>query len=267
MPKRKREVDPNSKLAKPAFLSIPEQATEKDELLECVLEFSKHRKDTDEKLKALRMLLDYLEKRHFKSTSLTTNDVAMLTLPWSIKSVLGTGAMDESLIWRAMAVSLKSLTDSNDPMIQTLLQQQILNQSTLFKLCPKVALAQDPQATVAYDILTRDFFRPTLDVACKTLLIPLREAHGNLHSTLRLIRTLQLSRKGNPKTTFQLMASRPVLMALAQALDQAEEILSDALFHDQIDSYYSIFHKTALPSLDQPVTTKSKGFRCYQEEP
>jgi hypothetical protein len=150
---------------------------------------------------------------------------------------------------------------SNHPQHNNFLPK-ILSQSILFKLIPKIAhiaitekkdvvdetctgsnndgennnmrdsLDLDVSPVVrTYDLLL-SLFHPTMDVACKQILIPLLHLHdkhctpqsiGNqqtisilLQSTILWIRNIHFSRKGNPKTTFQLFSETTIFNSFAQ---------------------------------------------------
>ena len=271
MPKRKRSG--SDKASGPDLLNYPESTTKNDELLLQVLQFSNHKTDTDEN--SLKFLIEALEEKDdTKPSVVSLNDLALLVLPWTLKSILG-ASKEHHLVWRGMAASLGVLTEAPKS-VQYMLHQQVLNQSTLFKLCPKAALASSSSrfAVACYNILLDRFFRPTLDVACKSLLLKLTKDSPSevVHSTLELIRTLQLSRKGNPKTTFQLLANRPVFLALSESAEKGilNKIFSDAFFENHLDGYYSVLHKAPLLDFRNEEKNKASGkknrFHCYQEE-
>lgn len=102
---------------------------------------------------------------------------------------------------------------------------------------------------IAYELLLEEHFHPTLEVAFKVVLLPLVSAvqasldsccvHTNnisliqrsetvaLISTLHWIRDIHLSRKGNPKTTFQLLTDPVVLNTLWSCHDLIERFGPD----------------------------------------
>jgi hypothetical protein len=184
-------------------------------------------------------------------------------------------------------------------------------------------------AAKSYKLITEKLFRPTLDVACKTLLLPivaamqledqyarariLAQRHtlagtdpvGEMIalSTLQLINELQRSRKGNPKTTFQLLSSRSVLLAFSrlyfffqqdfdglilsdidffekdnEGQSLVREILNDGLFNPQhhLEGFRSLIarpvgafdasqDKASHPVHHDDQTEKKPQFQCYQE--
>jgi len=129
-------------------------------------------------------------------------------------------------------------------------------------------------AALSYKLLTEKLFRPTLDVACKSLLLPIvaamhledqyararilaqehtlagRDGVGKMVvlSTLKLIDILQCKRKANPKTTFQLLATRSVLLAVSRVYFFFQQdfdglILSDIDFFEPNNEGQSLVRK------------------------
>ena len=355
MPKRKRANSMYREEAKPKknpFLAMmldekdtpssPKQEDDQQQLvLEHVLAFSDYASkrrtyDDDNSVDgetSLTFLLNYLERFTEREQpdqsagAISTDEIALLILPWTVKKILSPSVSSwrktNLLDWRAASVTLRHLTQAKDPSVQYTLSQQVLTQSTLYKLCPKVALLaliktetddSDSQtarvlAASVFTLLAQDLFRPTLDVAAKSLLIPLatqlpdaenvttdsttETLHATLLATLRLLLLLLQSGKGNPRTTFQLFASKDVLLALAslhscfeatcdeQAKELIMNILSNALFHPRhhMDGFYSLLHKAPLPRFESGKIVEKdtnqeeikagdneKKFRSYQEE-
>ena len=324
--------------------------------------------DDDEELDAaFDGLLNYLSLETDTTINrIHSDDVAMRLLPWAIKRILSTAndaseTTKDPLPFRALDVCLSTITrrrDSNhdssainpEHSRKALVQQTILSQSTMFKLVPLLALFVcressgvtsanvHTHATHAFEILVRqDFFRPTLDVACRSLLIPVADAmnlsempllslqdgsfdararvvrklEGDdchearqtriLRAVITLIHSLHFSRKGNPKTAFQLFASSPVLLALSRsyfyfALENITKIqsLNDIYFEQSSETcslirimlddglFSPVHHMDGFRSLLATITVteglayKSKGgdgtpekqaqFHCYQED-
>jgi hypothetical protein len=201
---------------------------------------------------SLTFLLDVLEQD--LPGAISHVDIALLILEWSIRRILaecfssdqGHSAETNLLVWRAAFVTLLYLNKTEDASVKYTISQQILTQSTLYKLCPYVALyaitrsgvkdssdsknqfaATRRHAGSFFSLLANELFRPTLDVATKCLLIPIAErlnvqeasqsvVNEVISASLRLLLTLHLSRKGNAKTTFQLFSSLTTMLALAK---------------------------------------------------
>ena len=265
---------------------------------------------------ALAFLVDFVEssstasmEKVDNSDAISPSDISLLILPWSIKRILSSTSRSEGpgiSVWRATHAALVCLVKSEDASVKYALSQQILTQSTLYKLSPKAALfailkseerdsstiteetvSERSLAASVFRVLTDKLFRPTLDVACKLLLIPIaqnlpsmnklddEEASGTvdidvLRATVRLLLFLHHSRKGNAKTSFQLFSSRQTLLALAKvylffqsetetlsleksqennAKDMILDLLSDVLFNPKhhIDGFLSLLHNADLP--------------------
>lgn len=269
-------------------------------------------------LESLGSLLEVLEeKRAMPGSPISENDVCLLLLPWAVRSILS-GTNLTRWTWHSLFVSMNVIVNSNDSYAMYSLSSQVLTQSTLFKLCPKVALFivsssegdASPEtksdniamsyATKAYIILTEKLFNPTMDVACKSLLLailgvetqPSPDYDSVLLATLKLIHRLMIHGKGNPKTIFQLLSSGPILIALSkvvryfrtretvdavvagQALRLTKKIFSFGLFDSShhLQGFYSLFHKMkTAPFSSSSIMENQKdnelgSFRCYQEE-
>jgi hypothetical protein len=156
---------------------------------------------------------------------------------------------------------------------------------------PKVLAAK------SYKLLTEKLFRPTLEVACKSLLLPIVAAmqledqyararilaqqhtlagtdpEGKVIalSTLKLINGLQKTRKGNPKTTFQLLSSRAVLLAFSRLYFFFQQdfdglILSDIDFFEQGNEGQSLVREILYEGLFNPQH-HLEGFRSLIVRP
>lgn len=152
-------------------------------------------------------------------------------------------------------------------------------------------------AAKAYKLITEKLFRPTLDVACKSLLLPIVAAMqledqyararilAHRHtlastdpvgetialSTLHLINDLQRTRKGNPKTTFQLLSSRSVLLAFSRLYfffqqDFDGMILSDIDFFEKDNEGQSLVREILNDGLFNPQH-HLEGFRSLIARP
>lgn len=274
--------------------------------------------DTNDSMEDVTYLVEYLVSVTTQSTTFARTDVALLLLPWSLQQLQQQNAT-AGIIWKSLSVSLSILV--NDGSLSTVAFQKILSQSVLFKLVPKVAaMAAAAAATsdgnehdttnacqhpvVMYKMLL-DMFRPAMEVACKAVLLPLvdkirtsaslsAQQHSVFLETLRWIQSIHLSRKGNPKTTFQLLADQSVLVAFSRChlLLQGEgrivvrEILCGGLFHSRyhIEGFAALLLKEAvvsssksndvskssskpLSSNDSHFTnTKASAFKSYHEE-
>ncbi len=320
MKKRKREVEDLPERAKPPELVANEEKS--DDFLVHVLNVSEFvtSKSTpnDKQLASLDCILEALtEKKAMPGCPISENDVCLLLLPWAVRNLLS-GTNHSCSIWHTLFVSMDVLVNSNDSHAKYSLSNQVMTQSTLFKLCPRVALfiasheedddvsigfevgnAAKSYATKAYAILTEKLFHPTMDVACKSLLLVIvdKETQASsaydmvLVATMNLIHRLVVHGKGNPKTTFQLFASAPVLIALSkvycyfrsrntidadisgQAFLLLQKIFSVGLFHPahHLQGFYSILHKTKVAPFSRDALVphqndKDSSFRCYQEE-
>ncbi|GAX12174.1 hypothetical protein FisN_1Hh099 [Fistulifera solaris] len=319
MKKRKRERGDLPERTKPSALVAIEKS---DEFLVHVLNVSEFvtAKTTpnNTQLSSLNYILEALqEKKAMPGCPISENDVCLLLLPWAVRNVLS-GTNLTRPIWHTLFVSMDVLVNSDDSHAKYSLSNQVLTQSTLFKLCPRVALfiasyKEDDEAisgveegntakshaTKAYVILTEKLFHPTMDVACKSLLLSIlvKETQASsdydmvLMATMNLIHRLVVHGKGNPKTTFQLLASAPILTAVSkiycyfrsrntvnedvsgQVLQLVKKIFSFGLFHPahHLQGFYSLLHKTkTAPFSKDAVMLKQNdndsSFRCYQEE-
>jgi Urb2/Npa2 family len=173
----------------------------------------------------------------------------------------------------------------------------------------------------ALDVLL-NLFAPTLDVACKVVLLPVVDSMGLRHlytkrhilgddpavmsdgrsvvlvRVLTWLSNLAASAGNNPKTTFSIFASPPIMLALIRChnyfdrTDRAgmmlcdkptldvdarqavvEELLCVVLDSKHLDGFRSLLlsqrHAAASPSADQPLTTPHSQhtvFQSYQDE-
>jgi Urb2/Npa2 family len=210
---------------------------------------------------------------------LSSTEIVQLLLPWCIlhlQSPKTTALSHHHFLWKAIVACISV------PELDENVKSKLLSQSLLFKLVPKVArwavfeesdtipaavmdattepsmIAAAEEASpilAAYQALLH-LFHPTMDVACKTVLIPLlpkeegtdtdRIYHRNnairlLRITLLWMRHIHGSRKRNPKTTFQLLSEPEVLKAFAQsyaifsALEKASE--EDAAHKNKVEGH------------------------------
>ncbi|GAX21271.1 hypothetical protein FisN_1Lh099 [Fistulifera solaris] len=322
MKKRKRESGDLPERTKPSVSVTNEKS---DDFLLHVLHVSefvtaKTIPNTTQ-LVSLDCILEALkEKKAMPGCPISKNDVCLLLLPWAVRNVLSGTNLTRS-IWYTLLVSMDILVNFDHNHAKYSLSNQVLTQSTLFKLCPRVALfiasnkeEEDDDAsfhvelehsakscaTKAYVILTEKLFHPTMDVACKSLLLPILEKETQVSShydmvlmaTMNLIHRLVVHGKGNPKTTFQLIASAPILTALSkvycysrsrstvdehvsgQVLTLVKKIFSFGLFHPahHLQGFYSLLHKTKTAPFSRDARVPRQkdnddsSFRCYQEE-
>jgi hypothetical protein len=255
-------------------------------------------------------------------STLTPPQVSLVLLPWAIRNILGTEVSTDELVWRALSVCLQlvAATSHQNDLQRDDQWESILTKSTLFKLVPRIAvfcvrnecvLETDDTSEIekarafgcqAYEtILASNLYAPTLDVACHKVWIPLvecltRNDQGSssakrttcaLQATVRFLRKLQCSGKGNPKTIFGLVATREVLVAASRTytlLDtnpDGRTTLRDFLYQSlfdasqHMDGFRSLLSKGTIPvqednSMDtgSPLSERDKPtlfFRCYQD--
>lgn len=281
-PKAETEFVPSKKNPFLSPLSPSESFPHDDDgrLLSHVLEFSQ----SPDAPKA-KYLVDSLEND--TTGRLTSLEITNLLLPWCMtqfhRKVATEG--EQIFVWRALRACLK-------------VKGVLLSQSTLFKLVPKVAMANvlsekhedhgddEDQVVVEVYRFLLGLFRPVLDVAYKYVLYPLlQHDEKNNRSCPKIICKItmewihSLSSFGNPKTTFQLLSSEQTLCALARAHDILSTsdngivltILSDGLFHHKrhMDGFASLLlqkNSSEKPSNPQTTDTLDRGFQCYHAE-
>lgn len=249
--------------------------------------------------------MDYIKKDSLHdpaNTLVSAREIAILLLGWSLKAILTAVGLMESSTWETFSVCLSYLHERMaDASVADSLNHQILTQSNLFKLCPKILLLATNEGTVlnepdlnfaveSYQTIVGHYFRPTIDVAFRCLLLPYVEK-GNwdrrfLVSTLNHLKLLHMSGKGNHKTTFSLVASRPILLALSKAhyilsshddgnSEIVTEFLTDTLFTNHMDGFYVILRNSEITSIRpedsfeaaaQDPSGNQAVFRYYQEE-
>jgi hypothetical protein len=259
---------------------------------------------------------------------LSLNEITLMLLPWSIRLVLGSKVfksekiVDESLsiVWECLDCCLSVISDTSNPSVKQTLSQKILGQSTLFLLVPRLALVavtwRDKEFSERTDlsnvkcverikmyaansfvnlVKAHSYYQPTLEVVCKSLLLPVVQElvelqvsnHGYLDAQklvltdiLQLIDRLNRHGKGNPKTTFHLFTQKEILLSFTKAylffqsqyvpavknengLLLVRQILYEGVFHPQnhMDGFRSLF-------LSQKNNDEKKEvlFRCYQED-
>lgn len=264
MPKRKKSLDktPKKSKRKNPFLEINETnlPEENDDIFQHVLAFMELVKQVD-KHSQLRVhvkeLLAFLEQEKQQLASedkyhppvqrlISSTDAATLLLPWSIKSLLHSQALEKELEWETLQVCLDLLLSSD-----SMDMGKILTQSTLNKLVPlagqiavrKIRSNLSSIAAKCYCLLVDRLYRPTFDLIC-TSLLPLLAMTTNtmdaqvqsvVPSTLRMLRTMQA--KANPKNSFQILVKPQVLLALSDiynddgTLQEAKELVQEILFN------------------------------------
>jgi hypothetical protein len=263
MPKRKSSVDktPKKSKRKNPFLEINETnlPEENDDIFQHVLAFMELVKQADKHSQLrehVKELLAFLEQEKQQLVSedqhhppvqrlISSTDVATLLLPWAIKSLLHSLALEKELEWETLQVCLDLLLLSDSMDIG-----KILTQSTLNKLVPlagqiavrKIHSNLSSITANCYCLLVDRLYRPTFDLLCNSLL-PLLAMTTNtmdvqvqaiVPSTLRLLRTMQA--KANPKNSFQILVKPQVLLALSDVynddgiLQDAKELIQEILF-------------------------------------
>jgi hypothetical protein len=279
MTKRKKSLDktPKESKRKNPFLEINETnlPEENDDTFQHVLAFMELVKQADkhsqlrEHVKALLAFLEQ-EKQQLASEDqhhppvrrlISSTDVATLLLPWAIKSLLHSQALEKELEWETLQVCLDMLLLSDSMDIG-----KILTQSTLNKLVPlagqiavrKIHSNLSSITAKCYCLLVDSLYRPTFDLICNSLLPLLAMTTNTMEaqvqavvpSTLRLLRTMQA--KANPKNSFQILVKPQVILALSdvynddgtsqEAKKLVQEILFDGLFSQEhhLDGFKSL---------------------------
>lgn len=302
-------------------------------------------------LSTVEALLEHLVYGSDDIKTLSKSEVAMMLLPWAVRQVLTTKRTRtaSAVVWQTLRQCLSILP--KDGRTDAVLSQSTLFKlvprvalvavrlavadkdedddnamDDTFGLLPSRSETDEAStdstndghawdicedAGASYCLLVEHHFRPTLDVACTKLLIPIMAAVQDVDThqrvlaqpatkvddgrvvvrdTLMLIKSLHFSRKGNPKTAFQLFASRSVLLAMSRAYfsylrDLEGILLCDMGFFTDSNElqepirellYDGFFHaKHHIEGFRSLLTTKSKAtdddtsvraFRCYQDE-
>ena len=236
MPKRKR-VSSNSD--QNPFL--PEKLSEDDVLghVRTFFDGSSDKELSDDVRVAVTAMLEAVD------SSPKQSDLVRLLVPWGIQRFLSS---DEPLARQCLMVGACLAGDD------------ILNSSTIMKLLKRIAsLSDHPENRELFALLLRNRFRPTLEVACRQVLVPTVQNGKDaaiIREVLELL--LKLVPRGNPKTAFQLMASPEMLLSLARAghPDLVYAILDQALFAHQLDGFKSALN----------ARMNEGSFRCYQED-
>jgi hypothetical protein len=289
MPKRKKSFDktPKKSKRKSPFLEINETnlPEENDDIFQHVSAFMELVKQVDKHSQLpehVKELLAFLEQDKQQLASevqhhppvqrlISSTDVATLLLPWAIKSLLHSQALEKELEWETLQVCLDLLLSSDSMDIG-----KILTQSTLNKLVPlagqiavrKIHSSLSSITANCYCLLVDRLYRPTFDLICNSLL-PLLAMTTNtmdaqvgqavVPSTLRLLRTMQT--KANPKNSFNILVKPQVLLALSdvynddstmqEAKELVQEILFDGLFSQEhhLDGFKSL--KLEIPVLEK----------------
>jgi Urb2/Npa2 family len=281
--KRSRSRDDTRRPTNPFLDPSPTTNSREEELLDHILLFTSSPDECDENIE---FLLNYLQKNDCGAGTIriTLKEIAYMLLSWVIDNVKRNEV--DSISAKALLVCLSVLSKDE--------AQRILTQSVLFKLLPNMT---EGDCRVYEQLL--DLFHPTMDVACKSILLPLVQNGTKsdakiLEATLRWIHSIHLSRKGNPKTTFQLIAGNAdVILAFCKVLMLggdgahiivAKTILSDALFNTRhhMDGFATLLLKNSgdhfrsgkTESADNETGTSGKmtistaatTFRSYHED-
>lgn len=326
--KRKKSSEAKSRKRKNPFLDLQSAAfpaaseNEHNEVLSQVLLFSEasnqkqQKEDSKELTETVSLLIEYLDKREAPSgqsrrAMLSPTDIATMLLQWAVKKLVYASNYSKSasllshdslfLYWKTLRTCLSVLASTSNDASANI--SNCLSQSTLHKLVPFSAQAaineHKESAAMCFVLLVDHFYRPTIDLACQSL-VPLVDKlvveassiencrHDEIPlSTVRLLKRLQ--KTSNPKKVFQLLSEPKVLSALSRwkLLDDTDsswkgnrnldttirELFNEGLFSPlyHFEGFRGL--TLAVPSItdsskrdtENTIAKTQKSHHCYQE--
>jgi len=241
-----------------------------------------HNKSCEETKLVVNTLLAFLETAEVGGNNLvSSDDVAALLLTWATKQLVFVQASSSNeeteverirMYWKVMSMSCYRLlsNDENKTFLTQTLNQSVLNKLVIFAAQQSCHGKDDYYSTKSFVFMTDNLFRPTMDLAAKSLVVQLSKLEALPERIITSIFTLLklLQRNANPKSTFVLFSECSVLEAMAKLfnVDQQKDLISEIFFHSthHMDGFRSILTTSSEANTGKSVTS-NRSFRCYQE--